>query len=650
MLNKININSKKQILIVYIVLAVVTLAVFWQVNQYDFINFDDHVYVTENSHIQSGITLDGFRWAFSTRYANLWNPLVWLSLMFDYQLHGLNAGGYHLTNLILHVMSALLLFWLFNRMTGAIWKSAFVAALFALHPLHVESVAWIAERKDVLSAFFWMLTLCLYVYYTEKPVIRRYLPVLFCFVLALMSKSMVVTLPVVMLLLDYWPLDRLLSRKIVTNMPEVMSVPTNQGKKKNKLKQEALKKKISPPRVQKLSEPRIAGIIPLWQLREKIPFFILSIVLVIITLYTPDTYDLSNTPDLKQFPFISRLANAPVAFVTYLEKTFWPHNMAVFYPFPDQIPLWQVLGASLLILIITTAVIVMMKRLPYLFAGWMWFGITIAPVIGIIQISISAPYAMADRYHYLPSIGLAVMMAWGIPALIKSEEIRKKILFPTGIAFLIIMSVLTWQQCGYWKNSIILFNQTLQVTKNNYLAHNNFGLALFEEGKIEEAIDHYNEAIRILPDYIYAFFNRGNAYGDLGQYQRAIDDFNEAVRLKPDYALFYNNRGTIYDDLGQHQRAIEDYNDAIRLKQDYTDAYFNRGIIYGRDLGQYQRAIEDFNEAIRLKPDYAGGYSNRGIAYFMQGSSKPGCFDAQKACELGVCNTLEWAKGKGYCR
>jgi tetratricopeptide (TPR) repeat protein len=547
-------------------------------------------------------------------------------------------------------MSALLLFWLFNRMTGAIWKSAFVAALFALHPLHVESVAWIAERKDVLSAFFWMLTLCLYVYYTEKPVIRRYLPVLFCFVLALMSKSMVVTLPVVMLLLDYWPLDRLLSRKIVTNMPEVMSVPTNQGKKKNKLKQEALKKKISPPRVQKLSEPRIAGIIPLWQLREKIPFFILSIVLVIITLYTPDTYDLSNTPDLKQFPFISRLANAPVAFVTYLEKTFWPHNMAVFYPFPDQIPLWQVLGASLLILIITTAVIVMMKRLPYLFAGWMWFGITIAPVIGIIQISISAPYAMADRYHYLPSIGLAVMMAWGIPALIKSEEIRKKILFPTGIAFLIIMSVLTWQQCGYWKNSIILFNQTLQVTKNNYLAHNNFGLALFEEGKIEEAIDHYNEAIRILPDYIYAFFNRGNAYGDLGQYQRAIDDFNEAVRLKPDYALFYNNRGTIYDDLGQHQRAIEDYNDAIRLKQDYTDAYFNRGIIYGRDLGQYQRAIEDFNEAIRLKPDYAGGYSNRGIAYFMQGSSKPGCFDAQKACELGVCNTLEWAKGKGYCR
>ena len=206
MLNKVNISSKRQILIVYIVLTVVTLAVFWQVNRYDFIGLDDQVYVTENIHIQSGITLEGFRWAFSTTYAEFWHPLTWLSLMFDYQLYGLNAGGYHLANLILHIMSTLLLFWLFNRMTGSIWRSAFVAALFALHPLRVESVAWIAERKDVLSAFFWMLTLCLYVYYTEKPVLKRYLLVIFSFVCALMSKPMVVTLPVIMILLDYWPL------------------------------------------------------------------------------------------------------------------------------------------------------------------------------------------------------------------------------------------------------------------------------------------------------------------------------------------------------------------------------------------------------------------------------------------------------------
>jgi hypothetical protein len=230
MINKININPDRQKLIVYFVLTFVTLAVFWQVNQYKFVNFDDHLYVTDNSHIHSGITLDGFRWAFSTKDTGLWNPLVWISFMLDYQLHGLNAGGYHLTNVILHLMSTLLLFWLFNRMTGAIWRSAFVAALFALHPLHVESVAWIVERKDVLSAFFWMLTLCLYVYYTEKPVIKRYLLVLFSFICALMSKPIVITLPIVMILLDYWPLDRLQSRKIVTNIPEIISFSKNKGK------------------------------------------------------------------------------------------------------------------------------------------------------------------------------------------------------------------------------------------------------------------------------------------------------------------------------------------------------------------------------------------------------------------------------------
>ena len=615
MLNKINISSDRQKLIVYIVLTVVTLAVFWQVNQYDFINFDDQVYVTENTHIQSGITLDGFRWAFSTKYLGLWNPLVWLSLMFDYQLHGLNAGGYHLTNLILHIMSALLLFWLFNRMTGAIWKSAFVAALFALHPLHVESVAWIAERKDVLSAFFWMLTLCLYVYYTEKPVIRRYLLVLFCFACALMSKPMVITLPIVMILLDYWPLDRLQSRKIVTNMPEVMSVPTNKGKKKNKFKKEALKKNISPPHVQKLSEPRIAGIIPLWQLWEKIPFFILSIVIVIITFYTSNTPDILDNPGSKLIPFISRLANAPVAFVTYLEKTFWPHDMAVFYPFPSQIPAWQVIGASLLILVISIAVIVMIKRLPYLFTGWMWFGITIAPVIGIIQVSISTPYAMADRYHYLPSIGLAVMMAWGIPALIKSEEIRKKILFPGGIIFLAIMSFLSWNQCGYWKNSIILSSHTLNVTDNNWLAYH----------------------------------SRGDAYYILGNYRQAIEDYSREIEIIPNYAAAYLSRGDAYYVLGNYRQAVKDYGRVIEIKPGYADAYNNRGDAY-KGLGNYRQAVEDYGRAIEIKPDSVAAYNNRALVYLNQGDNISGCRDARKACELGNCKLLEAANIRGLCR
>ncbi len=301
--------------------------------------------------------------------------------MLDYQLYGLNAGGYHLTNLILHILSALFLFWLFNRMTGAVWKSAFVAAIFALHPLHVESVAWISERKDVLSAFFWMLTLCLYVYYTEKPVIKRYLLVLFCFVCALMSKPMVVTLPVIMILLDYWPLKRFESKITGNNLTEVLPV------------------KVS-----------------LWPLWEKIPFLILSAVLIVMTLYSPDK------PSVKVFPLGSRIANMPVSVMTYLEKTLWPRDLAIFYPFSEQLPIWQVLGAAAGILVISAAVIIMMRRLPYLFVGWLWYAITLLPVIGIFQVG---GFSMADRYHYLPSIGIAVMLAWGIPLFLKAK-IRAK--------------------------------------------------------------------------------------------------------------------------------------------------------------------------------------------------------------------------------
>jgi hypothetical protein len=336
MLDKINISSSKNKFIVYIVLTMVTLAVYWQVNKFDFVNIDDPVYIIENHNIQSGITLDGLSWAFNIRSAEFWHPLTWLSFMIDYQFYGLNAGGYHLTNVILHIMSALLLFWLFNRMTGEIWKGAFVAAFFALHPLHVESVAWITERKDVLSAFFWMLTLCLYVYYTEKPAVRRYLFVLISFVCALMSKSMVVTLPLIMILLDYWPLKRFESKK-----DNLFS----------------------------------------WQFKEKLPFFIISAVFSIITLFAQYKMYVQYTI----FPFSSRIENALVSFMVYLEKIFWPHDMTFFYPFLNQYPLWQVLAAAIMILFISIAVIVMARRLPYLFMGWMWYVITIAPVIGIIH-------------------------------------------------------------------------------------------------------------------------------------------------------------------------------------------------------------------------------------------------------------------------
>ena len=565
-MDKITINSKERILIIYVLLAAVTLAVFWPVNQYGFV-YDDVVYVTQNRNIQSGITLDGMRWAFSTRYADLWHPLTWLSLMLDYEFYGLHAGGYHVTNLTLHILSTLLLFWLFHRMTGALWRSAFVAAFFALHPLHVESVAWVSERKDVLSAFFWMLTLCLYVFYTEKQSIKRYLLVVFSFVLALLSKPMVVTLPLIMILLDFWPLKRFENQNRLSDMI-------------------------------------------VWQLREKLPLIVLSAVLVAFTLYIPNEQQTFE----KSFSVMSRLANAPVAFVTYLVKTFWPHAMAAFYPFPAQILLWQSIGAFLLIIVITLAVAVTIKRLPFLIVGWAWYAIVITPVIGIIQIS-AYPYAMADRYHYLPSIGLAVMFAWGIPLLMKNRQTGKKILFPAGAVFFSGLAFLSWNQCSYWENSAILWKHALEVTENNYRAHGNLGLARFDEGEYDQALDHYNKAVSIEPDDVYSYNNRGIIYGKRGEYQQAIDDFNHALRIVPSFANAYNNRGYSY-----------------------------------YKLGQYPRAIEDYGQAIRFKPDYAEAYVNRGVLYLKQKHIMPGCHDLRKACALGNCRTWESAKGMGLCR
>ena len=630
MVHKINLSDNKQKLIIFIILTVLTLAAYWQVHRYDFINYDDPVYITENNQVQSGITIDGFRWAFTTKYFGLWNPLVWLSFMADYQLYGLNAGGYHVTNLILHILSTLLLFWLFNRMTGAVWKSAFVAAFFALHPLHVESVAWVSERKDVLSAFFWMLTLCLYVYYTEKPVIKRYLLIVFSFVLALLSKPMVITLPVIMILLDYWPLGRFASQK---------------------------------------------DNLFLWQLKEKLPIVVLSVITVLITYYTPSTHT-----SYELLPLETRLANAPVAFVIYLVKTFWPHNMTIFYPFPFQIPVWKITLSLLFIIFSSSIMILKTRRLPYFFVGWFWFIISIAPAMGIIQIG---DFAMTDRYHYLPSIGISIMLAWGIPFFIRNKSAEKQILFPLSILVLMILAVITWKQCGYWKNSVELWKHAITVTKNNFLAHNNLAIALFAEGKNEEAIHYYNkaitlkpfevvphhnkaivytktgqyhlaidsysEAIRIKSDNFDAYYNRGTVYHQLGRHQEAIADFSSAIRLQPDNSLAYFNRANAYINLGRYQQAIDDFSKSISLKPDYVDAYNNRAFVY-LSQKRYQEAIDDYSMAISLKPDYADAYNNRAFVYLNQGDRLSGCRDAKKACALGNCQILATVQNKRHCQ
>jgi len=556
------ISDRKKKIVVFIILAAFTLAVYGQVCGYDFINYDDPAYITENSDIQTGLTKEGFLWAFSTKYFGLWNPLVWLSLMADYELYGLHAGGYHVTNLVLHILSTLLLFWLFHRMTGALWKSAFVAAFFALHPLHVESVAWVSERKDVLSAFFWMLTLCFYVVYTEKQSIQRYLLVVFSFVLALLSKPMVVTLPLIMILLDYWPLKRF----------------ENQNR---------------------LSDTIV------WQLKEKLPLIILSAVFSVITIFTQ--HDSSGV----YFSPVARLANAPVAFMTYLVKTFWPYDLTVFYPFPAEISVWQVITTACLIVIMMSFIIAKAKKRPYLFVGWLWYTIILLPVIGIVQVG---NHSMADRYSYLPLIGIGVMLAWGVPTLLRHKTSSKKILLLAAIVFLAFLTLLTGQQCGYWKNSNTLFSHALHTTENNYIAHGSLGIALCKKGQTEEAIGHFNKAIRIRPDYYKPYDSRGVAYDKLGQYGHAIADFSEAIRLNPEYAASYNNRGAVYDKSGRHEIAIEDYNTAVRLKPEYADAYNNRGLVFAR-LAQNQKAIEDFSKAISLNPFFVDAYNNRAVVY-----------------------------------
>jgi hypothetical protein len=519
-------NASRQNLFVYIILTVVTLVVYGQVNQYDFI-IEDYPHLAEGSYVQYGITLEGIRWAFSTTYYYLWQPLFWLSLMFDYHLYGFNAGGYHLTNLVLHIFGTLFLFRLLNRTTGDVWKSAFVAACFALHPLQVESVAWISQRKNVLCGFFWMLTLCLYVDYIEKPTMKHYLMVCFSFVLALMSKPMAVTLPVVMLLLDYWPLKRF--------------------------------------------ETRTADFM-VWQLREKAPFFILSIMVSLMTLYAQHYH-----PSDIHANFAPQISGPLFAFVTYLEKIFWPHDLAFCHPSSVTISLGQAWGNAALIVFITAVTLILRKPMPFLFVGWMWYGITLLPVIGIIH-SKYVPF-MFDHFTYLSSAGIFVALAWGIPFLFRRQAIRKKVLFPAAIMMLLILAVLTANQCGYWKNSVTLFQHTLKITQSNALAYHHLG-------------------------YIY---------DSMGQYPLAVHHYTEAIRLKPHHALFYNNRGVTFSKMGQYPSAMRDYNQAIQLNPDFAEAYINRGsafLMHGHnDLGcsDAQRAC-DLGNCVLIETAQKNGY------------------------------------------
>ena len=514
--------SKYKIPIIYILLTVATLMTFWQVNHCDFITYDDANYITENSHILHGLTIDGIRWAFTTGYMANWHPLTWISHMLDGQLFGLNPQGHHLTNLLFHIANTLLLFFVLHRMTKTVWQSAFVAALFALHPLHVESVAWVAERKDVLSAFFWMATMGAYCLYVERPGIGRYLLVLLFFVLGLMAKPMLVTLPFVLLLLDYWPLQRYQQSNLD---PDIAIKPLYPDKRKGKSKKKKTIK-ITEKAKEENSQDFKYPWAPIRQLFwEKIPLFAIAALSSIVTYIVQQKG--GAVKSVQSFPLHVRLQNAFVSYVAYIGNMIWPDNLSVFYPHPGLWQQWQVLGAVLILVAITVLVIREAKKFRYLIVGWLWYVGTLVPVIGIVQVG---GQARADRYTYIPLIGLFILTAWIVPELLKKWRYREKVLIASSILILACFSIVTWKQVGYWNNSFTLFDHALNVTVNNSVAYHNLGNAYYRLGNPRQAIVNYDRAIEIDSNAADSYHNRGFSYAALGNQKQAIADYDRAIR------------------------------------------------------------------------------------------------------------------------
>jgi tetratricopeptide (TPR) repeat protein len=544
--------NKKWIFLICLILTLITFTVFCQVRTFKFITFDDPVYVTENPGIQAGLTLNAVKWAFTTGYANFWHPLTWLSLMLDWQLFGSGPAGFHLTNLLIHIANTLLLFIVLKKMTNALWQSAFVAALFALHPLHVEAVAWVAERKEVLSAFFWILTMWAYLRYVKQPNIFRYFLTMLIFALGLMAKPMLITLPFVFLLLDYWPLERIrqFDWKVSSHL-----------------------------------------------ILEKIPFIVLSAISSFIAFFVQRSGGAMT--EFSEFGLRFRLYNALISYVKYMEKMFWPTHLAYFYPHPgENVSIRYVLISAVLLLAVTVFVLRLAKSHRYLVTGWFWYIGTLLPVIGLIQVG---THAMADRFSYITLTGLFVVIAWGLPDLLEKWPHRKIVLWMSSVIVLFILAVLTYLQLGYWKDSLTLYQHALEVTENNYSAHFGMTQPLLEQGRIEEAIWHNSEAIRIKPNYIDGFNGLGAAFCQSGKFDKAIDCYKKALQINPDASQVHANLGVALAAKGEFTEAVEQYEialktmDAPRTHSNYAETLFN--------LGKFQQSIIEYRKALLTMPN-----------------------------------------------
>ncbi len=519
-----------------IFLVAIVFVVYGQTLQFDFVNYDDDQYVCQNQTVSAGLTSRGIVWAFSHYQLNNWVPLTMLSHMVDCQFYHLNAGDHHLTNVLLHAASAVILFLVLRQMTRVLWRSALVAAIFAIHPLHVESVAWIAERKDVLSGFFFMLTLWAYVHYARhlRSLATYFLVVLF-FALGLMSKSMLVTVPIVLLLLDYWPLNR-------------FSKPLSQAE--------------MPGWTKNLSIPSRLVI-------EKIPLLALSLACGTLTVFAQGHAIRPST----EYPFPVRLENSVVSCATYVYQLFYPANLAVFYPFPKNgFSLFEVGVAVIVLAAISLGVFSWYRKYPYLLTGWLWFLIMLLPVIGIVQVGFQT---RADRYTYLPEIGLSLMVVWLAAELIARLPHPQTIL-AAGTALILVAFIASARaQTAYWRDSESLWTHTLAVTQNNSIAHNNLGLFLGTRGDLDGAAGHFQKAVDINTNYTEAYGNLGNVFYLKGQSDTAIAYYQKALSISPTNANLENNLGLAYAQKGQMDDAIAHFQKSVALDPHFEDGSYN---------------------------------------------------------------------------
>ncbi|HIJ64586.1 MAG TPA: tetratricopeptide repeat protein [Candidatus Hydrogenedentes bacterium] len=563
-------NAQREVfrdVLISVLLVAGVAAIFAQVLNHDFVSYDDPGYVYENPDVKGGISRPGILWALTTFSFSNWHPLTWLSHMLDCSVYGLHAPGHLVTNVILHAANAALLFWVLKRASGAPWRSAFAAGLFAVHPLRVESVAWVAERKDVLSGLFWMLTLLAYTSYARRRTARAYIAVVLLFALGLMSKPVMVTLPFVLLLLDYWPFRR---------APFIFPVKRQ--------------------------------VVRVWArlLGEKIPLFLLVAAACCITIAAQRRGNAIKP--LEQFPADERAANAAVAYTEYMRMAFWPKGLAVFYPHPkDTLPVWRVAASALLLAGISGAVLAGRRR-GYLPVGWFWYLGVLIPVIGVVQVG---EQAFADRYTYLPFIGLFVIVAWGVPDLVGGWRHARRTMAAAGTASLSVLAVCAWMQTGYWRDSRTLYERALAVTKGNHLAHYNLGNLCNLEGRPDEAEAHYREAIRIKPYHLGANTNLGLLLSEQGKHEEAERCFERAIRTSPDdFRPRFNLANTLLS-LGRVDEAVECYRQTLELCPANAGILVNLGNALSVQ-GKLYEACQCFQEAARIDPDNVNAHFNLG--------------------------------------